>query len=327
MGTVIDTRGLPPKERLAHIRQLAIDLPEPVDVRTDHPHAFRSLMQFAPLGEVVVGCLETEGLVDWRVHRTRQLIRRSDPESYVLLVSLEGHTGTAQLNRQTILAPGEMGLYSTSEPNLGWRRARGAPARAAMIAVPRAALPCHPSRVNALLGERLTKPTGMGALMLTMVRQIVADVGQYQPAEAARISTLLLDLLAALVAQRLDLQPTLATVPSRQVLLLRIQAFIEANLADRDLCPATVAAAHHISVRTLYRVFDDSGSTATGWIRTRRLERCRQDLANPLLAARPVDSIARSWGFADGAQLSRLFRAAYGMPPRAFRLSRHDTNR
>ncbi|WP_189145366.1 hypothetical protein [Streptomyces lacrimifluminis] len=41
------------------------------------------------------------------------------------------------------------------------------------------------------------------------------------------------------------------------------------------------AACHHISVRYLHRLFPPQGITVSAWIRQRRPERCRRDLADP----------------------------------------------
>ena len=58
-----------------------------------------------------------------------------------------------------------------------------------------------------------------------------------------------------------------------------------------------------------------------GWIRGRRLERCRRDLADPALASRPVAAIAARWGFSSAADFSRAFRAVHGLPPAEYRMS------
>ena len=63
-----------------------------------------------------------------------------------------------------------------------------------------------------------------------------------------------------------------------------------------------------------------------GWTRQRRLERCRRDLADPALAARPVAAIAARWGFPSAAEFSRAFRAAHGMPPGEYRMSARSAN-
>ena len=80
-----------------------------------------------------------------------------------------------------------------------------------------------------------------------------------------------------------------------------------------------MAAAVHVSLRHLQKLFERRGATITGWIRDRRLERCWHDLADPALAHRPVGAIAASWGLVDAAQFSRTFRARYGRTPREHR--------
>ncbi|MEO3825565.1 helix-turn-helix domain-containing protein [Actinomadura sp. B10D3] len=99
----------------------------------------------------------------------------------------------------------------------------------------------------------------------------------------------------------------------------RIEAWIEGRLHDPSLSPASIAAAHHISVRQLYRVFRPSGTTVARHIRARRLENCRRELADPRFGAEPIGAIADRWGMSDAAAFSRAFRAAYGQTPTAYR--------
>jgi AraC-like DNA-binding protein len=109
-------------------------------------------------------------------------------------------------------------------------------------------------------------------------------------------------------------------IESRErTLLLRIHAFIEQNLGETDLSPGIVAAAHHVSVRHLHRLFEAQDTTVAAWIRRRRLERCRRDLADPAFIAVPVSAVAGRWGMPDSAHFSRLFRRAYGLPPAEYR--------
>jgi len=63
-----------------------------------------------------------------------------------------------------------------------------------------------------------------------------------------------------------------------------------------------------------------------GWTRQRRMDRCRRDLADPGLAARPIAAIAARWGFSSAADFSRAFRAAHGMPPSEYRRSARVVN-
>lgn len=105
----------------------------------------------------------------------------------------------------------------------------------------------------------------------------------------------------------------------RRALLTQIYAFIQKNLGDINLTLNTIAAAHHISLRYLHKLFQQEGHTVAGWIRGLRLEQCRCDLTNPRLTAHPINAIAARWGFTSPAHFSQAFRNVYGMSPSQYR--------
>jgi AraC-like DNA-binding protein len=105
----------------------------------------------------------------------------------------------------------------------------------------------------------------------------------------------------------------------RARMLAEVQAAIEARLHDPRLSPASIAGEQFISVRALHKLFAAEGLTVGSFIRERRLERCRRDLADPALAEETVAAIATGWGFRNHAHFSRLYRAAYGRAPSAER--------
>jgi AraC-like DNA-binding protein len=103
-------------------------------------------------------------------------------------------------------------------------------------------------------------------------------------------------------------------------LLRQIHAFIDQNLTDPDLTPAAVAAAVHISPRYLYQLLARQKVAAAALIRDRRLQACREDLADPAMREYPVSAIAARWGFSSAAHFSRVFRGVYGITPGQYRL-------
>ena len=106
---------------------------------------------------------------------------------------------------------------------------------------------------------------------------------------------------------------------ARSLVLVNVRAAIEARLSDRSLDAATVAAAAGVSVRYANAVLAADGTSITRLIWSRRLERCRQALQDPIQMHRRVSEIAYSWGFSDMTHFGRSFRAAFGSLPSEYR--------
>lgn len=155
--------------------------------------------------------------------------------------------------------------------------------------------------------------SGAGAVVGTFARSLY-DNAPALGGEAAAMRTALLDLL-------LPLGPRIDVSNAGQMQLKRLMAFIDTHLQDASLTPATVASAAGVSVRHAHRLFAHTGHSMGEWIRVRRLERARHDLADPRAAGRSILDIAFSWGFNDAAHFSRVFRENFGQAPRHFRKS------
>jgi AraC-like DNA-binding protein len=72
-------------------------------------------------------------------------------------------------------------------------------------------------------------------------------------------------------------------------------------------------------VRYLHYLFQEQGTTVSRWIRHRRLEACRRELARRATGGVAVAAVAQRFGLTSPAHFSRVFRAAYGMSPREWR--------
>lgn len=169
---------------------------------------------------------------------------------------------------------------------------------------------------------RIPGDAGTAAIASSLARQLPRQLDSFQPGEGVRVGLTVVDLLAVAFATRLGQPSRVAPDARRRALLERVYAFIEQHLADPGLSPPTIAAAHHISVRHLHKLFESQEWTVAGWIRRRRLERSRRDLLDPGLRDRPVSAIAARSGLVNAAHFSRAFRAVYGVPPAEFRAAR-----
>jgi AraC-like DNA-binding protein len=109
-----------------------------------------------------------------------------------------------------------------------------------------------------------------------------------------------------------DAEPRLAPALARAAM-----AIADSLLTDPELSPTMLARELNVSVRTLHRAFATAGEPTAGYIRRRRLEQARLDLATAL---RPpgVSEVAARYHFADGSHFIRAFRTRYGQTPAEF---------
>jgi len=100
--------------------------------------------------------------------------------------------------------------------------------------------------------------------------------------------------------------------------LTPILRFLDEFLEDPALGPSSIAQRFGYSLRTLHALFARHGTTVASEIRERRLERCRLDLtrSNPGLT---ILDLSGRWGFSDASHFSKLFKAKYGVGPKAYR--------
>jgi AraC-like DNA-binding protein len=160
--------------------------------------------------------------------------------------------------------------------------------------------------------------------------------GQINPALRARISRLVADLHVGAPVRlppgyRLDEMIIAATVRqlerSQQVddpmflgshhrIVARARAFIDAHL-DSPIAIDDLVSAAHASRRTLYRAFAETlGETPQSYILKLRLNRIRQDLAQPNEAMRTVTVVSNRWGIPELGRLAARYREQFGELPR-----------
>src|SRR5262249_52558714 len=141
--------------------------------------------------------------------------------------------------------------------------------------VPRRSLQLGPVDAARLAGVRIRGDRGPGALVSSLARDMVRSLDGFRADEADRSAAAVIELIAVALSAQLGHSRPVAD----EALRTRIVGFIKARLSDRDLTPAKVAAAHHMSVRRLHKLFEDQPLTVAALIRRQRLERCHADLA------------------------------------------------
>lgn len=312
--TVFTGEALTPAETFERWRQLAIDAHSPCEVRTERVNDFRATLRLLDLGLVTGSSFTCPPVTS---ARTPKLIRHSDPE--VLYVSLprRGRLDVTRQDGQEASASGDLMITSSSLAYRGDVRTARKPAVVEEFIVPRALLPDSLRTASHTLALSLPTTGGLAALLVRFLTHVLTDAEEYGHSDTTPLGTIAVDLIAALLAHHVDRPLPPESQP--RVLALRVREFIQRNLGDPELTPAKVAAAHHISTRTLHRLFERQDTTVAAFIRRQRLERARRDLKDPRLAHLPIATIAQRAGFRSHADFTRAFRNTYGMTPREYR--------
>lgn len=317
--TVFRSTDVPVADRFDYWSELFQRTHAPMELSSDRHGDFRAYQRVLHLGAVTVwpATLPSVGF-----RRTARLIRQSDPERFHLSLRLSGTMRVERDGVQSEFGPYDWCVIDTSRP-FECESGVGLPSGTAQtgmgLEIPKSQLPPALDRIDDLMRCRLSGRDGIGSLLLQFLSQLTAKSDSYLPSDGPRLARVVVDLVSALFAHALDSDARLDPESERRTLTLRIQGFIRQQLHDSELTPGAIAAAHHISLSHLHRLFQERGITVAGWLREQRLEQCRRDLADPLMVTTPIHAIAGRWGFTHVAHFSRAFRRAYDITPREYR--------
>ncbi|WP_416982479.1 helix-turn-helix domain-containing protein [Streptomyces sp. T028] len=253
-----------------------------------------------------------------RVHASAYATARFTADDHVtVLLQDSGCVIIGQSDRRTLLQPGSLAFTDTTRP---YTLTCPDLSRTHAFRLPPQSLGLREADRRRIAGTPVQPDTETAALVIPFLSRLADQAGTYAPHLRPLLARNAADLLATLAAERLAHDAPHPDGDAAGTLLrLRIKGFIEDHLTDPDLTPRTIAAAHHLSVRHVHRLFQQEGTTVSGWIRHRRLEACRRALGRPARDAPALTAVAHRFGFTSYSHFSRAFRAAYGMSPREWR--------
>ncbi|WP_326597507.1 helix-turn-helix domain-containing protein [Streptomyces sp. NBC_01803] len=288
------------------------------ELTSDHADHFFACERFLPMGAVQLG---TKSYLPMDLTRVSRSESAPVPDTYELVFPVQGVVHTAFTHGDFSTSPGGLYVHDISRVrSVSFRTHDEArPYHEIGLSVPKSLLTLPTDKVDRLLGERLPVDSGFGAMLTMFIRQLTTDSASFGPDDGPRLGTVAVDLVAALFGSLLAAESALPPESRSRALTLRIRAFIKRHLTSADLTPQAIADAHHISVSYLHKLFRTEDTTVAAFIRHERLERARHALTDRALRGTPIHTIATHWGFANSADFSRAFRAAYGVPPRDYR--------
>lgn len=314
--TVFSTEDLPAADRFDYWVECMGRSHSRMEMHSAHAAEYWAHQRVLSLGTVHVWPATHHPM---RYRRTPKLIRQSNPETYTFSLLRHGTNGIAWEDQEALHGPNEFHIIDHSRP-FELHCTNGEELCAGVgINVPKALLPRFGNNTAVAFERGFSAQDGVGALLAQFLDHLCTDTSSFRPADGPRLGTTLIDLLSALLARELDAEHVLEPTTRQRTLTWQIQSFIQRHLEDPHLSPRSIAAAHHISLSYLHRLFESTEFTVAAWIRHQRLERARRDLADPALHTTPIHAIAAHWGFRRPADFTRAFRDAYDIPPNEYR--------
>ncbi len=283
----------------------------PVLTQPKVPETFAVDLSAWSLGEISLILLHSDPVQ----YRREQCHVRAEGKEYLLVTfNIDTHLRFEQDGISRVCDPGEFLIERSTDP-YEFRQECGG--ETWTLKVPLRALRHRLRSVDSFTPYVYQARSGPGCLLLGLLRTIPQGLAGASPRTAAELGRMVVDLLLlALEGDARVLGSQQGSV--RQAHLARIEHYIRRHLADRDLDPATIAAANAISPRYLHKLFHECGRSVGHWIIEQRLDACERDLRRAV-RGETIAEVCYRWGFADAAHFSRLFKARFGASPRDHR--------
>lgn len=308
--TLIQTSDMEPVRRLDYWRDMISSTFVALDCEVPARRDFSGSLETNALQDVQFSRVVSEAQ---RVVRSRQRIRQSPDDFFLISIQCAGSGSVAQHDRVARLDAGDFALYDTTQPyELNFDH----PFEQLVLRLPRRYLSRRIACPERLTAMSFRGSRGSAAIVSSFVVQVYRQLGRLDQDCLPAMHQALLDLLVAgLSGALLENLPT----ANRLVMRQRILNFVEARLADSTLDCQKIAAAHAISVRYLNKLFEDDELPLSEWIWSRRLEKARTAIERSRMTGQSISQIAYDWGFKDPAHFSRAFKIRYGVRPSTLR--------
>ena len=273
----------------------------PVQVTAAESRPFWYEFESAHVGDVVVARIASSPCT---VRRTSHSAGKARMVKVVL--QTRGRCDFEQGGRQSVLAPGHLSVFTCERP---YEFTTREPAEVIVAGIPSGRLGSHVDVLRRQPTVRSPADSGTGQMVTGFFRAMTGLLRRDGASLSGSAGRHLGDALTSLIIAQMVDAPSVATDgdPAERIL-----AYCTVHLADPSLSVASVARAHRMSVRYLHKLFQDREQSLAAWIRRRRLEGIKKDLADPALAHRTVASVAARWGVQGAPHLSRALRAEFG---------------
>ncbi|MXO67090.1 helix-turn-helix domain-containing protein [Altericroceibacterium endophyticum] len=311
MMECLTTDGLPSVGRAAAWGEIYATRMSHVEFVPGNKSKFDAELKVGRFGPVKLARLSVDNC---SIERKQSHIVHGSSRLFNFLLQAEGASTFCHCGKESELAAGDFVLCDTGLPHYFMTNG---PSVTVMVRVPGEVLRTYLPTPGQFCGQRLGRASGVTGSVAAMVQELSNDGGNIDSLHEARVARYLLEMISMSYMMGVETsQDTSAIAWQRRKDVIE---FIEDNLRDSELSPASISDGLKISSRYLRTIFASGGEKMSTYILRRRLEECARQMANPAWAAHTLTEIAFSWGFNSAAHFTRTFNDKYGVSPREYR--------
>jgi AraC-like DNA-binding protein len=311
MNAVYSTRGVDGDRRRtweAFICQLYASL----DMQVRGTPAFEGVVTECPLDDLDL----TRAIADYEIaSRKRHHIARDVRQSCVFLFIKKGPLTLEQFGREALLDSNTCSMVDLAAPYV---LKHATVTDTYFVKAPEVLIRSRFKDIHSHCAIARPIGPGISRVAADLIASLTENASAADERGASYLAAQILDILAMVFDAAPDDMPEGSSL-ARAAVRKRALAYIDRWVGDPTLDPARVAAAVGVSTRYLHKVFESSERSLSAHIRTTRLWRAREDLADQRLCQQPISAIASRNGFLNQSCFATAFKKEFGASPRSVR--------
>ncbi len=304
MRIIMSTENMPKSKKFSRWREFFCDYYNHADIFCKAKDAFEAKISEVRLAELNMSIIHASGQ---RASTRKCQSFLCNVRNVYVIQQLTGSSFYIQDGRSVRLEPNDIACFDGSRPIDFHSDNRF---KQLLLHVPCELWSRKLGQPDQVTARVLSPDVQMGSMLANFLQQILFIAEDVDSITLSRLEDTALSLISAAFC---DLVTRHGSRPrkSRTALFYRAKMFIESNLDDSTLSPKKVAASLCVSESYLKALFRDENQSVNNCIWKMRLEKCRRDIADPLLSEKSLSEIAFNSGFNSFSHFSRKFKEAF----------------
>ncbi|MCU7250900.1 helix-turn-helix domain-containing protein [Pseudomonas koreensis] len=313
----ISTLQVPVRERLDFWRDTIRGPVVPLEFELVDQHPLDASLSWWQIGDLHLSHIQASP------HRARRLpanTRLAGMELLVLDIILDGQCYAEQDGRRAVLKPGSAAICNAAR---SYTLHFPEPCQLAVLTLPRDLLSRQVAAVDRGTAIDLSSNSHLFPLFNAYVKQLISQASSLPQTSSQVIAKHLGELIGSTISENLSQVP-LQLSDHKIATLVRVHAYIDANLRNPHLSPEEISRALRVSTRYLNQLLEAEQTSLGRLILRRRLEAAAIALRDPAMTSRSISTLALACGFNNLSHFSKAFRNCHGLSAKEYRAAESD---